>query len=96
MGPYHDSNVVLKLYTSDGIERLCYQCWVAKQTNCGLNVQKYDLPEVHLIIEILSLIEKLCDVWLEFSIQRCELESPVYNLKVLIFFLVIVIRKVRV
>ena len=96
MGPYHDSNVVLKLYTSDGIERLCYQCWVAKQTNCGLNVQKYDLPEVHLIIEILSLIEKLCDVWLEFSIQRRELESPVYNLKVLIFFLVIVIIKVRV
>ena len=96
MGPYHDSNVVLKLYTSDGIERLCYQCWVAKQTNCGLNVQKYDLPEVQIIVEIWRLIEDIGDVWLKFSVQFCELESLVCNLKVRIFILIIVIAKVGV
>ena len=57
-----------------------------------MTAQEYYLPEVQLIVEILRLIEELCDVWLEFSVQLCELESPVYNLEVRIFILIVIIR----
>ena len=64
--------------------------------HCGLTVQKYDFPEVQLIVEIWRLIEELSDVWLKFSVQMYELESPVCNLKVRIFFPIVIIRKVGV
>ena len=59
-------------------------------------VQKYDLPEVHIIVGIWRLVEELGDVWPGFSVQLCELKSPVCNPKVRIFFLIFVIRKVQV
>ena len=65
-----------------------------KKIRCGLTAQKYDLPEVQIIFEILRLIEELYYVWLELSVQWCELISPICNLKVRIFFLIVVIRKV--
>ena len=61
-----------------------------------MNVQKYDLPEVQLVVEVWRLVEELGDAWLEFLVQLCELESPVCNLKVRILFLIIIIGKVRV
>ena len=66
---YHGSTVALKSHTATGLERLCDQCWVSKQIHRGMNVQEYDLPEVQLIVEILLLIEELCDAWLELSVQ---------------------------
>ena len=74
---YHGFTVALKSHTADGLERICDQFRVAKQIHSGMAVQEYDLPEVQLIVEILRLIEKLCNVWLEFSVQQCELEYPV-------------------
>ena len=44
--------------------------------------QEYDLPEFQLIVEILCLIEDLCNVWLELSVQVCELESSICNIEV--------------
>ena len=84
------------MHTAVVLERLYDQFRVEKQIHRGLAVQKYDILEVQLIFEIWRLIDELGDVWLEFSVQLFELESPVCNLKVRIFFLVVVIRKVRV
>ena len=94
MGHYHGFTVSLKLHTAAGIERLCDQFRVAKKIHRRLAVQEYDIPEVHIIVEILRLVEELCDVWLEFLVQLCELESPICNMKVRIFFLIIIIGKV--
>ena len=80
VGHYHGFTVYLKSHTADGLERLCDQFRVAKQIHCGLTVQKYDLPEVHIIVEILRLIEELCYAWLELLVQWRELESLVCNL----------------
>ena len=77
VGHYHGYTVALKLHTDSGLERLCDQCRVTKQIHRVLVVQEYDLPEVQLIVEILRLVEELCDVWLKFSVQLFELESPV-------------------
>ena len=96
MGDYHGTTVDLESHTADGLERLCDQCRVEKKIHLGLTVQNYDLPEVQLIVEILRLVKDLCDVWLGFSVQLCELEPLLCNLKVLIFFLIVVIIKVRV
>ena len=83
--------MALKSHTAAGLLRFCDQCRVAKQIHFGLTVQDYDLPEVHLIVEILRLIEELCDVRFKFSVQFCELESNVCNMNVRIFFLIVVI-----
>ena len=69
MGHYHGSTVAIESHTSAGLESLCDQCRVAKQIHCGLTVQKYDLTEFQLIVEILRLIEELYDVWLKLSVQ---------------------------
>ena len=92
VGTYYGFTVSLKSHTAAGLERLYDQCPVAKKIHCELTVQKYDLPEVQHIVELLRQIEELCDVWLEFLVQFCELESPVCNLEVRIFFLVVIIR----
>ena len=63
---------------------------------CGLNVQRYDLPKVQLVVEVWLLVEELGNVWLELSVQLCEFESTVCNLKVRILFLFIIIGKVGV
>ena len=90
VGRYHCSTVALKSHTAVGIEFLYDQLLVAKKIHCGLTVQKYDLPEVYLIFDILRLIEELLYAWLKVLVQLCGLESPVCNLEVLIFFPVIV------
>ena len=69
VGHSHGTTLALKSHTSARLERICDQCRVAKKIHRGLAVQEYDLPEVHLIVEILRLVEELCDVWLEFSVQ---------------------------
>ena len=94
MSHYHGTTVALESHTSSGLELLCDKCRFAKQIDCGIAIQEYDLPEVQLIVEILLLVEELCNVSLELSVQCCELESIVCNLKVPMFFLIIVIRKV--
>ena len=76
VGHYYGSTTALESHTATGFERLCDQCYIAEQINCGLTVQSYYLPEVKLIVEIWRLIEELCDVWLEFSVQLCKLEYP--------------------
>ena len=68
--------------TNTGLEHLCYQCLVSEKIHCGMTVQNYDIPEVQLIVEIWRLIEELGNVWLEFLVQLCELESLVCNMKV--------------
>ena len=93
---YHGTTVSRESHAAAGFERFFDQCLVADQIHCGLTVQKYDLPEVQLIVGIWRLIEELGDVWLKLLVQFCELESLVYNLKVRIFFLIIVIGKVGV
>ena len=75
VGHYHGSTVALKLHSAAGIECICDKFRVAKKIRCVLAVQNYDLHEFHLIVEIMRLIEELCDVWLEFSVQLCELET---------------------
>ena len=42
-----------------------------------MTVQKYDLPEVKLVVEVWRLVEELGNVWLKFLVQLCELESPI-------------------
>ena len=69
VGHYHGPIVALKSHTAAGLECLCDQCRIAEQIHRGLAVQKYDLPEVQPIVEILILVEEICDVWLEFSVQ---------------------------
>ena len=96
VGHYRGTTIALGSHAYAGLVRLCDQCLVVEQIHCGLTVQKYDLPEFQLVVEIWRLIEELGDVWLEFSVQLCELESPVLNLKVRIFFRIVVIVKVGV
>ena len=40
-----------------------------KKNQFWTDCSKYDIPEVQLIVEILRLIEELCDVWLKFLVQ---------------------------
>ena len=69
--------------------------WLQKNT-LWTYCPKYDLPEVQLVVEVLRLVEELGNVWLELWVQLCELESHVWNLKVRILFLIIIIGKVGV
>ena len=46
VGHYHGTTIALESYATAGIVILCDQCLVVEQIHCGLNVQKYDLPEV--------------------------------------------------
>ena len=96
MSHYHGTTIALESHAAAGLASLCDQCLVAEQIHCGPTVQKYDLPEVQLIVGVWRLIEELGDMWLEFSVQLSELESPVCNLKVRILFLFIIIGNVGV
>ena len=91
MGHYHGTTIALESHAASGIVSLCDQCLVSVQIHCGMTVQKYDLPEVQLVVKVWSLVGELGDVWLEFLVQFCELESSVCNLKVRILFLIIII-----
>ena len=82
VGHYQVTTIALESHAASGLVSLCDQCLIAEQIHCGLTVQKYDLLEVQLVIEVWRLVEELGDVWLEFSVQLCELESPFYNMKV--------------
>ena len=66
---YHGTTVALESHTAAGLEHICDQCRVAEKILCGLAVQKYDLPEVQIIVEIWRLIEELGEVWLKLSVQ---------------------------
>ena len=90
---YHGTTIALESRYAAGLECLCDQFLAAEKTHCVLTVQTYDLPEVQLIVEIWRLVEDFGDVWLKCLVQLCELESPVCNLKVQIFFLIIVVGK---
>ena len=96
MGHYHGNTTDLESHGSAGLVSLCDQCLVAEQIHFGLTVQKYNPPEVQLVVEVWRLVEELVNVWLKFSVKLCELESPLCNLKVQIFFLIIIIGKVGV
>ena len=96
VGHYHGVTIALESNTVSGLVSLCNQCLVAEQIHCGLTVQKYDLREVHLVVEVWRLVEDLGDVWLKLSVQWCELEPPLCNLKVLILFLIITIENIGV
>ena len=96
VGHYHGTTVALESHAAAGLVSLCDQCLVAEQIHCRMTVQKYDLPEVQLAVEVWRLVEELGDVWIEFSVQLRELESPVCNLKVRILFLFIITGKVGV
>ena len=74
---HYGTTIALESYVDAGLVGLCDQCLVAEQIHCGLTVQKYDLPEFQLVVEVWRLVEELGDVWLEFLVQLCELESPV-------------------
>ena len=96
VGHYHGNTISLESHADAGLVSLCDQCLVAEKIHFGLTVQKYDIPEVQLVVEVWCLVEELCDVWLELSVQLCELESLVCNLKVRIFLLFVIIGKVGV
>ena len=64
VGHYHGTTIALESHAAAGIVRLCEQYLVAEQIHCGLSVQKYDLSEVHIIVEIWRLIEELGVVWI--------------------------------
>ena len=90
MSHYDGTTIALESHDADVLVSLCDQCLVAEQIHCGMTVQKYDLPEFQLAVEVWRLVEELGDVWLEFLVQLCELESPVCNLKVRILFIIII------
>ena len=96
VGHYYGTTIALESHSAAGLLSLCDQFLVAEQIHYGLIVQKYYLPEVQLVVEFWRLVEELGDVWIEFSVQLCELESPVCNLKIRILFLFIIIGKVGV
>ena len=73
VGHYHGATIALESHTASGLVSLCDQCLVAEKIHCGLTVQKYDLPEVQLVVEVWRLVEELGNVWLKFSVQLCEL-----------------------
>ena len=73
VGHYHGTTIDIESHSAAGILSLCYQCLVAEQIHCGLTFQKYYLPEVQLVVEVWRLVEDLGNVWLEFSVQLCEL-----------------------
>ena len=70
---YHGTTIAIESHAAAGLVRLCDQCLVAEQIHYGLTVQKYDLPEVQLVVEVWRLIEELGNVWLELLVQLCEL-----------------------
>ena len=67
LGHYHDTTVAIESHNAAGLECICDQFRVTKEIHHVLTFQKYDLPDVQLIVEIWRLIEDLGDVWLEFS-----------------------------
>ena len=69
VGHYHGTTIALESHDAAGIVSICDQCLVAEQIHCGLTVKKYDLPWDQLVVEVWLLVEDLCDVWLEFSVQ---------------------------
>ena len=65
---YHGTTVALESHTASGLERLYDQCWVAKKIHHGMAAQKYDLPEVQIIVGIWRLVKDLGDAWPGFSV----------------------------
>ena len=72
VGHYHGTTIALESHADFRLVSLCDQFLVAKQIHCGLTVQKYDLPEVQLVVEVWRLVEEFGNVWLEISVQLCE------------------------
>ena len=66
---YHGTTIALESHAAAGLVSLCDQCLVAGKIHCGLTVQKYDLPDFQLAVEVWRLVEELGNVWLEFSVQ---------------------------
>ena len=52
VGHYHGTTIALESHAASGLLSLCYQGLVAEKIHCGLTVQKYDLPEVQLVVEV--------------------------------------------
>ena len=73
VGHYHGTTIALESHAAAGLLSLFDQCLVAEQIHCGLTVQKYDLPEVQLVVGVWRLVEELGDLWLELSVQLCKL-----------------------
>ena len=69
VGHYHGTTIALESRADSGLVSLCNQCLVAEQIHCVLTVKKYDLPEVHLVVEVWRLVDGLGDVWLKISVQ---------------------------
>ena len=59
MSHYHGTTIDIEYHADAGLVRLCDQFLVAEQIHCGLTVQRYDLPEVQLIVKIWRLIEDI-------------------------------------
>ena len=73
VGRYYGIIIALDSHADAGLVRICDQFMVAEQIHCGLTFQEYDLPEVQLVVEFCRLVEDIGHVWLEFSVQLCEL-----------------------
>ena len=69
VGHYHGTTIALESHAAAGLVSICDQCLVAEKIHCGLTVQKYDLPEFQLVVEVWRLVEELGDVWLEVLVQ---------------------------
>ena len=52
VGHYHGTTIDIESHAAAELVSLCDQCLVAEQIHCGLTVQKYDLLEVQLVVEV--------------------------------------------
>ena len=68
VGHYHGTTIALESHAAAGLVSLCDQCLIAEQIHFGVTVQKYDLPEVQLVVEVWRLVEELGGVWLELLV----------------------------
>ena len=69
VGHYHGNNIALESHDVAVLLSLCDQCLVSEQIHCVLTVQKYDLPEVQIVVEVWRLVEELGSVCLQILVQ---------------------------
>ena len=73
----HGSAVALQPQAFLWRDDFCHKCPVAEQVHSRLTVQENDIPQREFHLDSVSLLEQVCNRWLEFSVHLSELELEV-------------------